>query len=279
MRKKFYHGKVPAEKLAAFQREVGEQLIVEAMLMQEAKRLGIRADEEQVEMRLEQLEQRYRDRPDWADLRDRVVARFRKQFEKQSVLAELDKRVRQVGPPSETELRQYYEDNPDKFTEPEQVRLSLILLAVDASAPASAWDAARAEAGALVARLRAGADFSELARLHSADPSAERGGDMGRLHRGTLGGNAEAAIAKLSPGEVSDPVTVLEGVAVFRFEERFPRRLRDYESVRVRVRQLWQREQEERAKERLIAQLRENTPIDVREEYYLPAASADSGPQ
>ncbi|MDH3317288.1 MAG: peptidylprolyl isomerase [Gammaproteobacteria bacterium] len=279
LRKKFYHGQVPAEALAAFQREIGEQLITETLLMQEAERREISADKDWVETRLRHLEQRYQARSDWAQLREGVLARYRQQLEKQSVLGQLDDQVGQVGPPSETETRRYYEANPGKFTEPEQVRLSLILLAVDPSAPASAWDTARAEAEALVARLRAGADFSALAGLHSADPSAQRGGDMGRLHRGTLGAGAEAVVDALSPGEVSDPVTLLDGVAVFRLEERFAQRLRAYDSVRERARQLWQREQAERAKNQLISQLRKNTPVDVREEYYLPTAAVASEPQ
>ncbi len=279
MRKKFYHGQVPAEELAAFQREVGEQLITDTLLLQEAERRQIKADEEWVKARLLRLEHRYQSRPDWEKLREGVLARYRQQLEKQSVLAQLDDRVGRVGPPSETEVRRYYDANPGKFTEPEQVRLSLILLAVDPSAPASAWDTARAEAEALVVRLRAGADFASLARLHSADSSAQRGGDMGRLHRGTLGAGAEAVVDELSPGEVSDPVTLLDGVAVFRLEERFARRLREYDSVRERARQLWQREQAERAKSQLISQLRRDTPIDVREEYYLPDAAVASEPQ
>ena len=50
MRKRFYHGTVPAETLAAFQREVGEELVTETLLMQEAERRKITADQDWVQI-------------------------------------------------------------------------------------------------------------------------------------------------------------------------------------------------------------------------------------
>jgi parvulin-like peptidyl-prolyl isomerase len=276
MRNKFYHGRAPVAALAVFQREVGDKLITRALLVREAERRGIRADDDWVQERLKQAEEKFARRPDWPEPREEAMLNFGERLREESILRQLEQQVREVGTPTEAQVRDYYDANPEKFTEPEQVRLSLILLTVDPSAPASAWDAASAEAEAVVTRLREGADFAELARLHSGDPSSVQGGDMGKVHKGVLGKNVEAAIDAAALGDILDPVRVLEGIAVFRLEQRFAVRLRDYASVRERAMQLWGRDHGEQLWQQLIARLREDTPIHVREEHYLPLAGADS---
>ena len=115
----------------------------------------------------------------------------------------------------------------------------------------------------LVQQLRDGADFAELARSHSGDKTAEQGGDMGYLHRGMLAEPAEKAIAELDIGGVSDPLRVLEGIAIFKVTERQPAQLRSYDNVTERARDLWRRHQSDTAWEALKRQLRDTTPIKI----------------
>jgi peptidyl-prolyl cis-trans isomerase SurA len=51
-----------------------------------------------------------------------------------------------------------------------------------------------------------GQDFGQLARLHSVDSTATRGGDLGWLYPGDTVPEFERAMALLKPGEVSQPV-------------------------------------------------------------------------
>lgn len=63
-------------------------------------------------------------------------------------------------------------------------------------------------------------DFASLARLHSADPSGTRGGDLGWLYPGDLPPEIEQMLSKLSPGEVSAPVKTPYGWHIFQVLER-----------------------------------------------------------
>jgi parvulin-like peptidyl-prolyl isomerase len=74
-------------------------------------------------------------------------------------------------------------------------------------------ETARQSARELLARLRAGEDFAELARAHSADPlSAGRGGVVGILQRGPRDALLKAAAFDAPFGEVLGPLDTPNGL-------------------------------------------------------------------
>ncbi|MDH4234956.1 MAG: peptidylprolyl isomerase [Gallionella sp.] len=277
-RGKFYHGKPPEAEIAAMQREVGNKLIANALLLHEAERRKLKPDAAAVDKKIEQHEQRYANDAQWQEARVQVLPLLTKQWQEESLLNKLEKLVRDVPPPKEAQVRQYYTAHPDKFTEPEQLRVSIIMLKVDPSSPSEVWGQALAEGLDLVAQIRAGGDFEELARDRSDDAnSAERGGDMGYLHGGMLSEAAQEAVDKLQPGETSEPIRVLEGIVIVRLTDRKLPKLSSYETVRERARELWLREEGERVWQLLIERLKKETPIVVDESRYLPLPGVAGG--
>jgi parvulin-like peptidyl-prolyl isomerase len=202
---------------------------------------------------------------------DRFWAALRHEIEIEQLVQQLREQERAQISPTDAKLRAYYRAHPDKFTEPERVRVSVILLRVHPSSPQSAWDAAQREGGQLVARLREGADFGELARLHSADTTtAAKGGDVGYVHKGMLSSVVDEALATMQPGDITPPLTVLEGVAIFKLDAREPARLGDYQHVKTRVLELWQVAEEERSWKALMSKLRSETTVVIEEKHLTP---------
>jgi hypothetical protein len=271
-RERFYHGRPPAADIEAVRREVADELIDRTLLLQEAGRRGLRPDAGSIDETLAGYDRRYGTNPDWQTRRETMLASLKTRLEEDDLLRRLEGDVRRVAPPSQKQVKAFYEANPDKFTEPKRQRVSVILLRVDPSSPNAAWDAAKEEGQTLVDRLRGGADFSELARIHSSDRSAEQGGDMGYLHQGMLTEGAQQAVDALPVGAVSDPVRVLQGIAIFRVDERLPERRRSFEDVQARARELWLRDQGERAWEGLKARLREATKVKIYDQPAHPSA-------
>ncbi|MDQ1314950.1 MAG: hypothetical protein QG662_1059 [Pseudomonadota bacterium] len=269
-RSKFYHGKPPEGELARVQREVGDQLVERALLLREAGKRGLKPEAAEVQKTLQEYEQRYAGSEQWKASRDRVLPGLTRRLEEDSLLKLIERLVRDVPAPDDGEVRAYYAAHPEKFTEPEQLRVSVILLRVDPGASQAVFDGAFEEAKGIVERLRGGADFAALARIHSSEASAEKGGDLGYLHRGMLPEGTQEAMDKAKPGEISDPLRVLEGIAVLRLEDRKTAKLNNYEKVRERARDLLQRDQSDQAMKTLLARLKKETPIQVDESFYLP---------
>lgn len=277
-RKRFYHAKPPEDVLAAFRREVADQLIDRALAVQEARRRGIKLDSKAVDAEMAKFRARrtssgseHDNKPFWDALR--------REMEQEHLLDKLRAQVNAKAQPSPAAVKAYYEQNPAKFTQPEQYHVSVILLRVPPSSQQAQWDGATREAQQILARMKSGADFAELARVHSADASSAQGGDMGYLHKGMLAPEVEAALGKLGDGAVSEPVTVLEGVALFKLHDKKSARLGSFDEVKARAHDLLLKEQQTLAWKNLITSLRASTPIRLDERYLQTPAAVEVEPK
>ena len=278
-RAKFYHGKPTDIELATFQREVGDYLVSNVLLLNEAKHRKLKPDSKLVSQQVEAIEQRYKDNDEWKKVRAQELPLITRQFQEKNLLDQLEKLVRKVPDPNDEQLREYYAAHMDKFTAPEQQRVSLILLSVNPSSPNKVWQLAFEKGNDLVSRLHGGADFAELAREYSGDPSAEAGGDMGYLHSGMLSEAGQEQVNKLKPDEISDPVVMMEGIAIFRLTDRIPPKINKYEDIKERASGLWLTEQSNIAWQSLIAQLRTKATVHVNESLYISIPTAVDQPK
>lgn len=270
MRKKYYHAKPPEGEYAKFQREVGDDVVNRVLLLAEAKRRGIQPDRAMVDATVAGYDKQYGGSANWKANRDKMLAAVVPQLESDSLLERLGKLVKSVPEPSEAVARAYYDKHKDLFVEPEQVKLSLILLKVDPSSPQTVWNGALEEAQGIHRKLKAGADFGEMARLHSGDKSAAQGGQMDYTHRGMLPEAVHGVVDKLKARELAAPVQLLEGVAILRLDDRRLAQQRSFEQVKARAADLWQREEAQARWDRLIAELRRATPVRIDESQYVP---------
>lgn len=260
-RQTFYHGTPDPEKLAELRPKVVEEMILERLLAAEAGRLGIAADEAAVEAKIQAYEERYRGSEEWRRQRDRVLPLLRARMRDNSRSSGLEQAVRRVAEPDEADIRAYHEANPSLFTEPAREHLAVILLSVDPSSNKAAWDKAKAEALRLREKVIAGTPFAELARLHSGDESAGTGGDLGYVHRGMMSTDAQEALDEMQPGDISEPVLLLQGYALFQMLARAPEQLRTFEEVRERAAELYRRNMADKQWQAFIGTLRADADV------------------
>lgn len=105
---------------------------------------------------------------------------------------------------------------------PDKVRARVILVPTEA------------EAKTLIEQLRQGADFADLARQRSQDPTAANGGDLGYVTRDTISPDVAAAMFSLAPGEITPyPVASLLGYYIIRAEGRSNARTPTFDEARA----------------------------------------------
>lgn len=265
MKEKFFHGKIPDKELKKFRRDLATQMINKVLYVQEAKRRGIVPDKAEVEMHIKNLERKKKKDVYWQEHKDQLLKQARLEYELDSLVKQLESKVRSVDEPRRPEIQNYYKSNEDKFTAPERVKVHMIMLKVDPSAGGPAWDEAAKTAGEISGKIRQGQSFEELARIHSGDDTAASGGDMGYIHKGMMGGNAAEVLDKMKIGDVSEPVYLLEGVAIFRLDDREVARVNELPRVEAPAKDLLRKEMAEKAWKDLTERLRKSTEIILNE--------------
>lgn len=125
----------------------------------------------------------------------------------------------------------HYKSNATRFEAPAETTARHILIR-------SETPDAKAKAEAVLAQLKAGADFATVAREVSEDPgSASNGGALGSFGKGTMVAPFEAALDKLEkPGDLSGLVETQFGYHIIKLESRRPAGVRPYDEVKVVLR-------------------------------------------
>jgi peptidyl-prolyl cis-trans isomerase D len=139
--------------------------------------------------------------------------------------------------PADAEIRKRYDASKEDYKTGEQMHAQHILLKLAPNATPAENAAAKAKAGALVAKLRGGPDFAALAKTSSDDPgSATRGGDLGFFSREQMVKEFADAAFSLPIGQISDPVKSQFGYHILRVLEKRPAGYKPFEEVKDQIR-------------------------------------------
>ena len=148
--------------------------------------------------------------------------------------------------PRDEDIQDYYQAKIADFRVKKMYRASHILIHIDSSkiegAASSeekqklAQDKAKSRATDLLGKIKAGADFGEVAKKHSDDPgSGSQEGSLGEFPKGTMVSPFESALEKLAIGEISEPVLTPFGYHIIKLESRTEERFKPIEEVREDV--------------------------------------------
>ena len=120
----------------------------------------------------------------------------------------------------EREVRRYYKKYADNYVTPPEVKARHILVKLVPDAPEKEQEEKREQLNKLLAKIKAGSSFEELAKKHSEDGTAAEGGDLGWFKPGEMVPAFEAAAFNLEAGQVSDIVQSPFGLHLIKVEER-----------------------------------------------------------
>jgi peptidyl-prolyl cis-trans isomerase C len=138
---------------------------------------------------------------------------------------------------------------------------------------------ARKEAAGLLAKIKAGEDFAQLAKAHSGCPSAEQGGDLDWFKRGAMVKEFEEAAFKLQPGEVSDVVKTPFGYHVIKVTDSKSELPEDFEEKKDEYRTQLLAERKNKVWSEYQAQLEMEASVEVLDPELLAYSLLEKGQQ
>lgn len=180
----------------------------------------------------------------------------------------LKKRVETDAKVSDDDLKKFYEQNKDKFKTGEQVKASHILVKTEK------------EAKDILAQIKAGAKFEELAKKHSVDTSAAQGGDLGWFSKGSMVPAFENAALALKEGQVSDVVKTDFGYHIIKLTGKRPAGIRPFEEVKDQIKAAIMPSKQQEIFQKIKEELKKDAKINIKEDVLnsMGAAKGESKP-
>ena len=202
-----------------------ERLILDSLQLQMAARGGLRISDEELTQAVASIAQSNGlDLPTFqaALARDGMSYRqFRDQIRREMIIARVQQsRVNDRIYISPQELENFLASPVGAAATADDFRVGHILLAVASDASPAAAAEAEAEATRIVADLRDGADFAQMAVAHSAGQRALEGGDLGWRKAGQLPSLFADEVLEAGVGEVLDPIRSSSGFHVVKLMDK-----------------------------------------------------------
>ncbi|MDE3103674.1 MAG: peptidylprolyl isomerase [Acidobacteriota bacterium] len=268
----------PEAEIDQRERDLLRDKIDQQLLLSRAKELGLNADAEVIrrldEIRkqnhldsMEDLEKAARQQgvqfEDFkANIRDSILT--------QQVVRDEVGRKLQV---TEAQERAFYEAHKNEYVQPEQVRLSEILVPIAADAKDDDVAKAKAKADGIADQLKAGAKFEDLAKQNSGGQTAATGGDLGLFKRGALAKVLEDQTFSLPEGQWTAPIRTRQGFVILKVTEHHNAGVPPLKEVEPQVQEEMYMAQMQPALRAYLTNLRNDAYIDLKPGFVDTGAS------
>jgi peptidyl-prolyl cis-trans isomerase C len=258
---------VPPERRDEIYRGALDQLVVLTLLKQESKSKGVKVDDAEIDQQVQQLKGQFPTPAAFETaLKERGMTLEGLKSEARSEIGVnklMETAVANVPGPTDAEAKDFYEKNPDKFKQDEQIRASHILVRVAPNADAKTKAHAKAEIDDVLKQLKAGGDFAKLAQQHSQDGSAAQGGDLGFFPKGQMVPEFEKVAFSLPVGQLSGVVTTQFGYHILKVTEKKPPRTVPFEEAAAQIKQFLEQDKKQKAADAFIETLKKKARIEV----------------
>jgi len=245
------------------QRKILELLIDEKIAQAKIKELGIKVADRQVDNFLEKVK---RDNQ-WTQ--EDLVAGLEKEglsYEKyrERVRRDIERaqlieyEVRSKIIIRDEVIQKYYEDHRGTFGVAEKVQLAGIFLMRKNMKSEEEMRELYKKAQDLSAKLKAGADFSQMAADYSEGPGANQGGDLGQFTVDHLEAGLKSVVEALPEGGISDPLVRPNGIQIIKVVKKQTGKIRSLEEMREAIYGILYQEEVNRRYQAWIKELRDS---------------------
>jgi peptidyl-prolyl cis-trans isomerase SurA len=270
--------KVVAEK----DKDVLRDLIDQQLLLEKGKDLGISGDTELIkkldqmrkEMNLDSMEELEKAAQAQGISFEDFKQNMRNQIITQQVIG------REVGQRlviDKDEEKKFYDTHQTELNQPEQIKLSEILVSTEKKAKDSTEEqqlqAAKTKADDLLSQIQKGAKFEDVAKKNSDGPSAAQGGDLGYFKRGTMAKEIDDVTFAMKAGEVSKVIQTRQGYVILKVTEHHQAGVPAFSEIEPHIQDAVYMQKLQPALREYLTKLRDEAFIDIKPGYVDTAAS------
>ncbi len=253
--RKVYQGEELERRLKTAEAIAVTKMIERKLQLQAAKNKGVDVSDQEVTQAVEEMKKQ------GEALNGTDPNTTRNVREQLTLMRVVDREVRGLIMVAEPEMKRYYQEHQDRFAYPEEYQLSQIL--IKPRTP-DGLSAAQGRAEALLATLKQGEPFEDLAIRFSDGADASRGGRLGLVRQGELIPALEQALTSVQVGQVTGIVETAEGLHIVRVDDKKPRQFRPFEQVKAEIQSLVFQQKTEDQYQIWMADLKNKAYIEIK---------------
>jgi parvulin-like peptidyl-prolyl isomerase len=209
-----------------FKNRVVNELIIKELIYQEAQKRKIEVSNKEIDKTIEEIADKLGGKAKLEStmtLNNVKMEDLKNNIKLDILTKKLVENVAGEIKPAEKELKAFYDKNKEsKFSNPDLVRASHILISTPDMTNKTEVKTAQAKAEKILAEVKAHPEkFSEIAQKNSDDPgSAEKGGDLSFFKKGDMVPEFSKVAFSLKPGTVSEIVKTQYGFHIIKVTDR-----------------------------------------------------------
>jgi len=245
--------------------KVIDSLINRELLYKKSKAMGITMDATEIDNSIDQIKQRLEPGQSFDNLLAEMgitMETMRTVVGQASAIQKLlEMEVYPQAKVSEKDIRIFFENNPQYFKIPEEVKASHILINVAQDASEEEKLAARKKIEDIQKKIEAGGDCADLARQYSEGPSKASGGDLGYFDRRKMVKPFADAAFALKPGEVSNIVETRFGFHLIKVYDKKAKSEYVFADVKDRLGKILEQQKIQEETLRYLEELRKKADV------------------
>lgn len=231
-----------AQRAKEWEAQYVKKLVVEQLLDDKVKDMGITVTEEEVIKKLTEMAEQQTPKMTMEQYLNRVrasgkdISEFEEEIKRQVGWDKLvEQQIAGQYEVTEEEALAHFNKYPENFSTMELVKVSHILIQpIDETDPNSKAEA-KASIEALLKQVKEGTDFAELAMDNSEDASGVNGGSLGYIKRGDMEMPFEKAAFSLPAGQVSDVLETSRGYHILKVIDHRESQNATFDQVKVQL--------------------------------------------
>ncbi len=223
-------------------KEMLETMVIRELILQQASKDGIDKGAD-IEEKLQ-------------DLKKRLI-----------VEAFLKKKVEAESKVSDEDMQKFYQQNKEKFKSGDQIKASHILVKTEK------------EAKEILAQIKGGGNFEELAKKSSVDSSATKGGDLGWFGKGSMVPAFEKAALALKEGQISEIVKSDFGFHIIKLTGKRAAGIRPFEEVKDQIKGAIMPTKQQEVFQKIKDELKKSAKVSIKDDVLSAVGGTKSEPK
>jgi len=259
-----------AKELERVRIQLLNQMIEDKLVYMESQKMGIEVTDVEVQEEIDSFINQYPDKKEFEKqlaMDGITMTDLKKRFKERVAIQKLHEGfIRSQIAVTPQAVEEAYQKHQDEFNDKEKVEVWVLTINKNPGAIQSGTmdEVAKSKTMRMMQDLKAGTNFSSLAKQYSEDAHAEKEGYLGFVEKGSFVGKLDEVLFSLPQDSISDVLETENGYHIFKIGIKVPPRKKTFDEVKSEIRNQLYREKAHEKFVEWMTELKKKSYISIK---------------